>query len=170
MRFLTILSLALVCLFSRTTLASPSEPAAVPTGKVAGHVWVDLNCNGVKEANEGNASNLGIVQLVNTGDDRILNAGDSARTYYTDQQGNWITNELSVNNIFDGLPHVMAVAVGKGSAAALGYKPSPEGPDTILKGPTFASDTFQVHDGQTLNVGEIGVCPLPKVFLPSVRK
>lgn len=173
MRFLTLLSLALALGLSSSAFASPSEPlepAAVPQGKVSGHVWIDTNCNGVKEASEGNAVNLGIVQVVNTGDDRVLNSGDSARTYYTDQQGNWITNDLSVNNIFDGQPHVMAVAVGKGSAAALGYRPSPEGPDTILKGPTFASATFQLQDGVTLNVGEIGVCPLPKVFLPSISK
>jgi hypothetical protein len=170
MRFLTILSFALVCLFSRTTLASPSEPAAVPQGKVTGHVWLDLNCNGIKETGEGDASNLGIVQLVNTGRDRVLNTGDQAQVYYTDIDGNWETDLISVNDFLDGQPWVFAVAVGKGSAAALGYKPSPEGPDTILKGPTFASDTFQLHDGQTLNVGEIGVCPLPKVFLPSVRK
>jgi hypothetical protein len=170
MRFLTLLSLVLVFGFSSSALASPPEPAAVPKGNVAGHVWIDTNCDGIKDQGEGDAANLGIVQLVNAGDDRVLNSGDRAETYFTDTKGNWEAKNRSVNHILDGQPLVYAVAVGKGSAAALGYKPSPEGPDNILKGPTFASATFQLQDGQTLNVGEIGVCPLPKVFLPAVRK
>jgi hypothetical protein len=170
MCFLTILSFALVCLFSRTTLASPSEPAAAPSATVTGHVWVDANCNGIKEVSEGNAAHFGIVQFINTGNDRVLNTGDKGLLLHTDANGNWKATNVRVFHLIDEKPLVYAVAVGKGSAAALGYKPSPEGPDTILKGPTFASDTFQVHDGQTLNVGEIGICPLPKVFLPSVRK
>jgi hypothetical protein len=170
MRLLTLLSLVFALGLTSAAYASPPEPAAVPKGNVAGHVWIDVNCDGVKNVGEGNASNLGIIQLVNTGDDRILNTGDQAQVYYTDSQGNWEAKNRSVNHIIDGQPYVYAVAVGKGSAAALGYRPSPEGPDTILKGPTFASDTFQLQDGQTLNVGEIGICPLPKVFLPSVRK
>jgi hypothetical protein len=173
MRFLTILSLVIAMDLSVSAFAAPLEsvePAAVARGDVAGSVWIDMNCNGIKEIGEAPAANLRIVQLVHTGDDRMLNAGDKASVHTTDAQGNWIATGVRVNLITDEQPALYAIAVGKGSAAVLGYKPSPEGPDTILKGPTFASDTFQLHDGQTLNVGEIGVCPLPKVFLPSVRK
>jgi hypothetical protein len=170
MRFLTLLSLVLALGLSSSVFAAPPEPAAVPKGNVAGHVWIDLNCDGIKDQGEGDAANLGIVQLVNTGNDRILNTGDQAQVYYTDAQGNWEARNRSINSVVDGQAIVFAIAVGKGSAAALGYRPSPEGKDTILKGPTFASATFQLQDGVTLNVGEIGVCPLPKVFLPSVRK
>lgn len=170
MRFLTLLSLVLAFGLTSSVFAAPPEPAAIPEGDVIGHVWVDTNCDGVKDPNEGVAANLGIVQFVNTGRDRILNKGDSAMVRHTDEQGNWKVRNQPVNDFLDGQPMVYAVAVGVGSAAALGYKPSPEGKDTILKGPTFASATFQVQDGQTLNVGEIGVCPLPKVFLPAVRK
>lgn len=169
MRFLTLLSLVLALGLSSSAFASPPEPAAAPAGTVIGHVWIDSNCDGIKDEGEGNAANLGIVQFVNTGLDRVLNTGDKAVVFHTDASGNWKGQNIPVNFI-DDLPTVYAVAVGKGSAAALGYKPSPEGPDNILKGPTFASATFQLQDGQTLNVGEIGVCPLPKVFLPAVRK
>lgn len=164
--------LVLVCIASAflfRPIVQAEQPIQVASGDIAGHVWLDTNCDGIKDTGEGDVPNTGIVQIVNTGADRVLNPGDRAQTYYTDAQGNWLVKSARVND-FDGQPIIRAVAVGKGSAALLGYKPSPPGGDNILRGPEFgyASETFQLQDGVTLQLGEIGVCPLPRVLLPVV--
>jgi hypothetical protein len=158
-----------------TLLAHPTvhavEPVQSGRGNITGHVWLDNNCDGIKDIGEANVPNMGIVQLVNTGTDRVLNPGDHAQTLYTDAQGNWLATGVRVSD-FDGIPSLWAVAVGKGSAALLGYKPSIPGGDNILRGPEFgyASETFQLQEGVTLQLGEIGVCPLPRLYLPVVQK
>ena len=161
----------LTLLIAGVTQADTPSPVAIPEGNVAGHVWFDANCDGWKNGGEGDVPNTGIVQLVNTGADRVLTPGDRAQTFYTDSKGNWLMTRVPVDWI-DDRPTVWAVAVGKGSAAALGYKPSPAGGDSILRGPEFgyASPTFQIQDGVTLQLGEIGVCPLPKALLPAIQK
>lgn len=167
---LTIATIALSTLILVGSLLPSASYAADPRGAVIGHVWLDANCDGHKDAGEGDVPLVGIVQLVGTGKDRVLNPGDRAQTYYTDAQGSWEATNLRVNDIDDGQPLVYAVAVGTGTAMGLGYKVSPEGGDSILSGSSHASATFQLQDGQTIQMGEIGVCQLPRVFLPSVVK
>jgi hypothetical protein len=133
-------------------------------------VWIDSNCDGRKEFSETPLSNKTIVQFVNTGADRVLNSGDEGFTYTTDINGVW-TSDLQGINADDGLPYVIAVAVGPASAARLGYKPTLPGHDSILSGPPlYASATFTLEEGVTKQLGPIGVCPLPTVHLPLVMR
>lgn len=167
-----ILIYASSILLSQPTILA-QNPSQVALGYVSGHVWLDSDCDGIKESNESNVIHAGVVQVVNTGADRILNKGDMAQTYYTDSQGYWKTNQMPVND-FDNQPLLFAVAVGEGSAATLGYKVSPSGGDSILSGSNHASPTFQLQGGVTLQIGEIGLCPLSanqsfKVYLPTLQ-
>ena len=167
----------IVVITSSTLLSQPTvqaQSADPGRGHVSGHVWLDSDCNGIKDADEGSVANTGIVQFIGTGDDRILNPGDHAITIYTDTEGNWTATDQRVYGIDDGLSLLYAVAVGEGTAAALRYKVSPEGGDSILTGPTHASPTFELVDGGTRMLGEIGVCPLLagqkfKIYLPSMQ-
>lgn len=171
--FVFVLLYVCSILLSQAT-AYAHQLAQVTRGNVAGHVWLDADCDGIKDTGEGNVANLGIVQLVNTGRDRILNPGDGAITAYTDVHGNWLATNQPVNDFLDGQPWLYAVAVGEGTAAGLGYKVSPESGDSILSGPTHASATFQVEAGVTKQMGEIGLCPLSagqniKIYLPMLQ-
>ena len=170
--FLLVLIYACFSFWSQPAIQA-QQPAQVPEGAISGHVWFDANCDGRKDANEGNIANAGVVQLVNTGADRVLNTGDRAQTFYTDGEGNWQMTRVPVNWI-DDQPTIWAIAVGEGSVAALGYKVSPEGGDSILSGSNHASPTFQLENGVTKPMGEIGLCLLLagqsfKAYLPALQ-
>ena len=170
-----VLALALVVADSMLVSQSVVQavmPAQANRGNITGHVWFDADCDGIKDAGEGNVPNAGVVQVVNTGSDHVLTPGDRAQTYYTDAQGHWQATLTPIG--VDDLPVVFAIAVGEGTAAGLGYTVSPDGGDSILAGPTHASATFQVEAGVTKQVGEIGLCSLStsqniKVYLPMLQ-
>lgn len=156
--------LALIALAASALLATAARadtgPSATGTAEVRGSVWVDTNCDGWKGAGEPPLANSPIVQFINTGPDHVLTPGDKGFTFGTDANGNWDAGKGSIDD-FDGVPYVLAVAVGKGSAASLGYKPSPTGADSILSGPpNYASATFSLTKDEVHQLGPIGVCPL----------
>jgi hypothetical protein len=156
---LALLALLAAALLAANAHADPG-PSATGTAEVRGSVWVDSDCDGWKEPGEPPVANSPIMQFINTGADRVLTTGDRGQTLYTNQDGTWESGQVSIDD-FDGIPYVSAIAVGKGSAAALGYKPAPAGGDSILSGaPFYASPTFSLVKDEIRQLGPIGVCPL----------
>jgi hypothetical protein len=156
---LALLALILGAHLATAAHADPG-PSATGTAEVRGSVWVDTDCDGWKEPGEPPLANSPIVQFINAGPDRVLNEGDKGFSYGTDADGNWDSGKGSIDD-FDGVPYVLAVAVGPGSAAALGYKPTLPGADSILSGaPFYASPTFSLIKDEIRQLGPIGVCPL----------
>jgi hypothetical protein len=156
---LAMLALMLGALLATAAHADPG-PSATGTAEVRGSVWVDSDCDGWKESGEPPLANSPIVQFINAGPDRVLNTGDTGQRYFTDANGNWATDLVPIGD-FDGIDMVFAVAVGPGSAAALGYRPSPPDRDSMLSGPPFyASATFTLVKDEIQQLGPIGVCPL----------
>lgn len=158
-QLLALLALALGALLA-TAASAHTGPSATGTAEVRGSVWVDTDCDGWKEPGEPPLANSPIVQFINTGADRVLTFGDRGQTLYTNFDGTWASGNVSIDD-FDGISYVSAIAIGPGSAAALGYKPAPPGGDSILSGaPFYASPTFSLTKDEVRQLSPIGVCPL----------
>jgi hypothetical protein len=156
---LALLALILGAHLAPAAHADPG-PSATGTAEVRGSVWVDTDCDGWKEPGEPPLANSPIVQFINAGPDRVLNTGDKGQRYFTDESGDWATELVPIGD-FDGVDMVFAVAVGRGSSADLGYKPTPSGGDSILSGaPFYASSPFSLVQDEIRQLGPIGVCPL----------
>jgi len=146
------------------------------SAQVSGSVWVDSNCDGIKN-NELLLSldDAYIILMVDAGSDGVFNKGDGALIYKPDVNGVWKSGQVPIeflDNNFLYKPITYGIAVGAATARGWGYVPSPPGGDSILgPAPQYISAGFTLTDGEQKQVGPIGLCPVQtRILLPRVSR